>query len=80
MQLPLLSNTRRQPRRRSGATVVEFALCAPLLFLLVFGLIEMSPAVFHRQCLYARCHGGRSPGGDCRLNGYGGQRQSRGDA
>ena len=38
-------------RQRRGATVVEFALVAPLLFLLVFGFIEFGRFVMVQQSL-----------------------------
>ena len=43
----MISTCRRQSRanRRKGATAVEFALVVPLVFLMVFGLLEISRAV-----------------------------------
>ena len=38
-------------RQRRGATVVEFALVAPLLFLLIFGFIEFGRFVMVQQSL-----------------------------
>lgn len=39
------------PRTRQGATAVEFALIAPLLFLFVLGLVEFSRMMMVKQCL-----------------------------
>src|SRR5687768_6598342 len=41
----------RRPARRRGAAVVEFAVVAPVLFILVLGLIEMGRAVMVSQIL-----------------------------
>ena len=38
-------------RRRRGATVVEFALVAPVIFLFVFGIIEFGRLVMVQQSL-----------------------------
>jgi len=45
--LPTISRTRRQNRR--GLAVVEFAICAPLLLILVFGTIEVANFMHFRQ-------------------------------
>ncbi|QDU58600.1 TadE/TadG family type IV pilus assembly protein [Aeoliella mucimassa] len=34
--------TRRQPSNRRGAVIVEFAICAPIFFMVIFALIEFS--------------------------------------
>ncbi len=38
---------------RSGATAVEFALIAPLLFMLLFGLVEAGRLVFVQAALHS---------------------------
>lgn len=54
-----LPKTRIQSRR--GATAVEFALVAPLLFLLFFALIEMGRSVMvHQLLVNAAREGARS--------------------
>ena len=40
----MLRTARRLSRRRRGAVIVEFALVVPLLFLIVFGIIDFSRA------------------------------------
>ncbi|MEO9595648.1 TadE family protein [Rhodopirellula bahusiensis] len=42
---------RRPSRRRSGVATVEFAVCLPVLILLVFGSIEASSMIFLKQSL-----------------------------
>lgn len=41
---------------RSGVAAVEFAICMPLLFVVVFGAIETSNAVFLQQALTAAAY------------------------
>jgi Flp pilus assembly protein TadG len=41
----------RARRSRWGATTVEFALCAPVLFLFIFGIVEASRAVMVKHAL-----------------------------
>lgn len=47
--LPRHSNTR--PDRRRGVAAVEFAVCLPVIVLLVFGAIEASSFIFLKQSL-----------------------------
>jgi Flp pilus assembly protein TadG len=42
MQMRSIARRRSRPRQRWGAATVEFALCAPVFFFLVFGGIELS--------------------------------------
>ncbi len=42
---------RQQSRSRRGTATVEFAVCLPLLATLVFGVIEVSNAVFLQNAL-----------------------------
>ncbi|KLU07159.1 putative transmembrane protein [Rhodopirellula islandica] len=42
---------RRTRRSRSGVATVEFAVCLPVLILLVFGSIEASSMIFLKQSL-----------------------------
>jgi Flp pilus assembly protein TadG len=42
---------RRSQKRRRGAAVVEFAIIAPIFFLLVFGMIEFGRMVMVQQIL-----------------------------
>lgn len=46
LRSPKTTNT-----RRSGLAAVEFALCLPLLMILVFGSIEASNAIYLRQAM-----------------------------
>jgi hypothetical protein len=40
-----------RPNRRRGAAVVEFAVIAPLFFMMVFGIIEFGRALMVQQIL-----------------------------
>ena len=42
---------RRLPRRRAGVAVVEFAVVAPLFFLLILGMIEFGRMVMVQQII-----------------------------
>jgi len=44
--------TRRQwPANRRGSALVEFAVCAPIMILFVFGAIEITNMIFLKQAL-----------------------------
>ena len=62
----------QQPRRRRGQALVEFALVAPLFFLLLFAIIEGGRFVFYYEALnsatregarYAIIHGSNAADG-----------------
>lgn len=44
--------------RRKGAATVEFAICLPLILLLVFGSIEATDAIFLQQALTTAAYEG----------------------
>ncbi|MEM0926140.1 MAG: TadE family protein, partial [Planctomycetota bacterium] len=47
-----------QPKRRRAAAAVEFAVCMPVMILLVFGSIEASSFIFLKQSLSVACYEG----------------------
>ena len=47
----MLKTNRHRRTRRTGAALVEFAICLPVLVLIVLGSIEATSAVFVRQSL-----------------------------
>ncbi len=49
---------RHNPRKRRGAAVLEFAVCLPLLMLLIIGAIEATHALFLKQALSAAAYEG----------------------
>lgn len=51
-----LTITEPQGSQRSGAAIVETAVCLPILLLLVVGSIEMSTGVFQQHAVRAACH------------------------
>ena len=54
------TSTRTKKRHRKGATVVEFALIAPVVFLLLIGFAVLSLGVFrYQQLAYLARHGAR---------------------
>lgn len=65
MPVHILRNTRRDGRLRfgkavSGATAVEFALVAPVLILIIYGILELGRALFTQGVLdYAVQEGSR---------------------
>jgi Flp pilus assembly pilin Flp len=68
---PMQSSTRlrvfttRFARRERGAAAVEFALVAPVLLILVFGVIDFGRALYVVNVLTAAMREGRAPG--CRV-------------
>lgn len=64
---------RSRSRKRRGATTVEFAICAPILFMFTFASLEFSRVNMIRQtvenAMYEGCRRGIVPGAtaqDCR--------------
>ena len=49
---------RRRTRRRKGVAAVEFAVCLPVIVLLVFGAIEASSFIFLKQSLNVAAYEG----------------------
>lgn len=47
---------RRRSASRTGAAVVEFAVCIPVLILLVLGSIEATSMIFLKQALQSAAH------------------------
>lgn len=56
----------RHRRHRRGVAAVEFAICLPILALLVFGSIEASSFIFLKQSLHVAAYEGVRAG--CRAN------------
>ena len=52
------SSTGRRGRRRDGVAAVEFALCLPVIVLLVLGAIEASTMIFLKQSLTVAAYEG----------------------
>ena len=52
---PMLGNAGRG-RARTGSAAVEFAVCLPVIVLLVFGSIEASSFIFLKQSLSVACY------------------------
>ncbi len=52
----------RQRRSRCGATVVEMAMCMPILFLLLFGCYEFARANMMRHAVQAAAYEGARTG------------------
>jgi len=46
-----LQSTKRQQRRRRGSATIEFAVCLPVIVVLVFGAIECASMIFVMQSL-----------------------------
>ena len=49
---------RRNSRKRTGAAVVEFAVCLPVIILIVLGSIEAASLLFLRQALIQSAYEG----------------------
>ncbi len=52
------SGQRRRRHARSGAAVVEFAVCLPILMVMILGSIEATSAIFLKQSLVAAAYEG----------------------
>ncbi|MEQ1827092.1 MAG: TadE family protein [Pirellula sp.] len=49
---------RHRPNMRRGAALVEFAVCVPVLMLLILGSMEATSAIFVRQALTTSAYEG----------------------
>jgi Flp pilus assembly protein TadG len=47
------SKRRKRLENRTGIAIVEFAVCIPVILVIVFGMIEMANLIFTRQALKA---------------------------
>lgn len=54
----ILTMTRKRKDRRTGSAAVEFAVCLPVIVLLVFGSIEASSFIFLKQSLAVAAYEG----------------------
>ena len=57
-------------KNQDGATVVQFAIIAPLLFLLIFGVIEFSLLLFNKHVINNACSEGARAGIVARENRF----------
>jgi len=48
----------KKRHQRTGAAVIEMAICLPVLFLLVFGTVELTGSIFLKQTLTSAAHEG----------------------
>jgi len=51
-------NQTRPTRRRQGAALIEFAVCLPVIMILVLGSMEATSAIFVRQALTTSAYEG----------------------
>ncbi|MEM9586674.1 MAG: TadE/TadG family type IV pilus assembly protein [Planctomycetota bacterium] len=58
MSLLRTANATRARSRRRGAAAIEFAVCLPVIVLLVFGSIEASSFIFLKQSLCVAAYEG----------------------
>ena len=56
-----MKNSKRRTKR-SGAAIVEMAICLPVLVLMTWGTIETSSSIFQRQTLTSAAHEGALTG------------------
>lgn len=51
-------NKKSPAKTRTGAAMIEMAVCLPVFVLLVFGTIEINEAIFRKQTLTSAAHEG----------------------
>ena len=54
----MIKRKKRSQRQRKGAAVVEFAVCLPVIVLIVFGAIEAANLLFLKQTLVQAAYEG----------------------